>query len=261
MFTRLSSLFAWMASVLGVLGISAAHLFADSYKSHIALGIFATTCAIMSGYVIWSVRSLQLKHYPKGYIPVATFVRYTTTDGKQIVYEAFRQIQVKHAFLTEIEHRYSWSGTKRPTITSTLQTIGPTAKDEKTGWDVVPVKFRHPRYYNDTEIVHLRSTLDDSDEKSETYCNIRIDHPTRMLQFRIELLHCSKPNHGNMIAHIERRLETLSAASEPWEPIDKIQFNVTSRSFEHLIADPNPGYQYRIRWDRPIVNGRKLARN
>ena len=192
MFKRISSFFVWLASCLGILGVSATNLFADAYKAHIALGIFAATCILISGYAIWAIRCWQKKHYPKGYVPIATFVRYTTTDGKQIIYEVFRQIQVKHAFLTEIEHRYGWTGTKQPTITSTLQTIGPTAKDAATGWDVVPVKFQSARYFNDTEIVHLRSTLDDSDEKSEPFCNIRIDHPTRLLQFRIELLHCSK---------------------------------------------------------------------
>jgi hypothetical protein len=258
MWKKLSQLAGAIAFLLTVLGVSAANLFVDAYKAHLALGVFVLTCMAVAIYSIWAIHTWQKATYPKGYIPVATFVRYTTTDGKQIVYETFRQIQVKHAFLTKIDHRYSWTGTKPPVIVSTLQTVGAVSKDTATGWDVVPVVFAHPRYYNDTEIVHLRSTLDDSDEKSSTLCSLLIEHPTKLAQFRIELLHCGKPVHAGMTAYIERRLKTSTSTASGFDVIDTVKFNVTSRSFEYLLANPEPGYYYQIRWDRP-ANGRGSA--
>lgn len=246
---RISKFSAFIVALLSVLGVSAANLFTEAYRSHIALGVFVITCSVVAGYAIWTMRGWQKTHYPKGYLPVATFVRYTTTDGKQIVHETFRQIQIKHAFLSKIVHRYTWSGTKPPSITSSLQQLGPPKRDLVTHYDVVDVRFPNPRYYNDTEIVHLRSTMDDSDEKSQTYCALLIEYPTKIVQFRVELLHCGRPHHAGMTAHIERRLQTAPSAS--FEEVDTVKFNITSRSFEYLLANPDPGYHYQIRWDRP----------
>lgn len=250
---RLSDFGAFIVATLSVLGVSAANLFAESYKAHVALSVFAFTCLVVAGYAIYTMRNWQKTQYPKGYLPVATFVRYTTTDGKQIVHETFRQIQIKHAFLTKIDHRYSWTGSKPVAITSSLQQLGIAKRDPITKNDVVDVHFLHPRYYNDTEIIHLRSTMDDSDERSQTYCSLLLEYPIKIVQFRVELLHCGRPNHAGMTAYIERRLQT--APTSNFEPLDTVQFNLTSRAFEHLLANPEPGYHYRIRWDRP-TNGK-----
>lgn len=257
MFKALGPFLAWLASLLGIAGVSIANLLDDPDKSSLALAIFVVLCLLLFANLVWAIRCWQKQHYPKGYIPISTFVRYTTTDGKQVVYETFRQIQIKHAFLTGIEHRYKWSGSNPPVFTSKLQSVGSSDKDAKTGWDVVTLKFQQTRYLNDTEVVHLLSTLDDSDEKAETYCNSRIEHPLRLLHFRVELLHCSRPAHAGMIAHIERKKTTHAPGK--WEPIDKVQFNLSSRSFEYMITDPEPEYQYCIRWDRPAINGKKPA--
>jgi hypothetical protein len=242
---------AFIVALLSVLGISAANLFAEAYKAHVALAVFVVTCLVVAGYAVWTMREWQNKKYPKGYLPVATFVRYSTTDGKQITHETFRQIQIKHAFLTKIAHRYNWTGSKPAIITSSLQQLGSPQKDPLTQYDVLDVKFLHPRYYNDTEIVHLRSTMDDSDEKSQTYCRLLIEYPTKLLQFRVELLHCIRPICAGMTAHIERRLQT--APSAPFELLESVKFNLISRSFEHLIANPESGFHYQIRWERPVL--------
>lgn len=253
MWKKLSGFASFIVALLGVIGVSAANLFEDAYKSHIALLIFALTCVVVLLYAVWTLRQWQKTQYPKGYVPVATFLRYTTTDGKQIVYETFRQIQVKHAFLSRIENRYSWTGSKPPVVTSSLQKISAARKDAVTGWDVVDVIFAYPRFYNDTEIVHIRSTLDDSDEKSQTFCSLIMEYPSKLAQFRIELLHCGKAAHAGMTAFIERRLATSTTGV--FEQVDTVKFNITSRSFEYLLANPDPGFTYRIRWDRPS-NGR-----
>jgi len=237
-------------ALLGILGISGSSLWGDAYKSHVALAAWVITCGILLVYGVFTLRRFQTAKYPTGYIPVATFVRYSTTDGKHLVHETFRQIQIKHAYLSKVAHKYMWTGTKPPTITSSLQRLGTTVwKDVETNYDAIDVHFQHTRYFNDTEILHLRSTVDDSDEQSETFCSLFIDHPIKVAHFRVELLHCGKPAHSAMCAHIERRGRNDMTSS--YEPIERVQFDITSRSFEYLLPNPEPGYYYRIRWDRP----------
>lgn len=239
------------SAIAGLSGVSLFGFIDDAPKAHIALIAFVLTCAIIAAQAVSAIRKWQRTHYPKGYVPVATFLRYSTIDGKQVVHETFRQIQIKHAFLTKIDHRYFWTGSKPPTITSSLQKLGNTTKDPSTEYNVVEVAFPHARYFNDTEIVHLRSKMDDSDERSETFASLLIEYPTKLINFRVELLHCGKPSHASMVAYIERRLK--GAMSAPYEQLATVTFDITSRCFEYLLPNPEPGFNYRIRWDRPRV--------
>lgn len=238
-----------IGGVLGILGLSVNSVLGSAYEAHVAFAAIAVTCLILLWYVAWRVRKWQQTIYPKGYRATSTFVRYSTTDGKSIVHETFRHIQIKHTYLSEIEHRYRWSGTKPPVITSHLQSIGSEKLDEATGFNVRCVKFERPKFYNDTEVVHLRSVLDDSDEKSQTYVSLLIDLPTTVIQFRVELLHCVKVSHAGMKARIGRRRQT--DRGDEFEPIGEVDFDVNSRAFDYLLKHPDPGYEYRMRWDRP----------
>lgn len=239
------------AAVLGLVGVSFNSLFGKAYESHIALAALIATCFFGLVYVYLRVRRWENSIYPKGYKPIATFVRYSTTDGKNIIHETFRQIQVKRTYLSEIEHRYKWTGSKKPIITSHLQALGAESLDESTGFNIRKVIFERPKFCNDTEVVHLRSSLDDSDEKSDTHVSLLVDLPTTIVQFRIELLHCAKPAHASMNAIVERKRGTVMRSE--YERIAEVRFDMTSRSFEYLLKYPEPGYEYRIRWDRPPV--------
>lgn len=236
-------------AALGILGVSANSLLGGAYEAHVAFVAILVTCLIVLGYVFWRVRCWQKSIFPKGYRPISTFVRYSTTDGKSITHETFRHIQIKHTFLSKIEHRYSWSGTKPPVVSSDLQSIGSEEVDTATGFNVRRVHFEKPRFYNEAEVVHLRSVCDDSDEKSSPYVSMLIDTPTTFIHFRVELLHCSKAAHGGMKAAIERKLQTKSG--DVFEKLGEVAFDVNSRSFSHLLKHPEAGYVYRMRWDRP----------
>lgn len=185
---------------LGILGVSANSLTGSAYESHVALGAVTITCLVVLAYVYWRVREWQKTVYPKGYRPISTFVRFSTTDGKSIVHETFRHIQIKHTFLAKIDHRYRWTGTKPPVVSSHLQSIGNENFDAATGFNVRGLHFERPRFYNETEVVHLRSVCDDSDEKSQTFVALLVDLPTTLVHFRVELLHCAKVAHGGMVA-------------------------------------------------------------
>ena len=236
-------------ALLGILGVSINSVMGSAYEAHVAFGAIAITCIVVLGYVAWRVRVWQQTIYPKGYRPISTFVRYMTTDGKSITHETFRHIQIKHTYLAKIEHRYNWSGTKAPVVSSDLQSLGAEAVDAATGFNVRCVHFERPRFYNETEVVHLRSECDDSDQMSSPFVSMLIDTPVTIIHFRVELLHCGKANHGGMKATIERKLQTKPG--DVFDRLGEVAFDVNSRSFSHLLKHPEAGYVYRMRWERP----------
>lgn len=240
-----------VAAVLGLIGVSINSIAGKAYESHIAVAAIGVTCITCLFYLFVRVRRWEGNVYPKGYKSIATFVRYSTTDGKTIIHETFRQIQIKHSYLTEIEHKYKWTGSKEPVISSHLQTLGPVSMDVATGSSVRKVKFERARFCNDTEVVHLRSTLDDADEKSETFVSLRLSMPITIVQFRVELLHCSKPQHANMVAVVERK--SCTVIRDDYERVATVPFDLTSRSFEYLLKHPEANFDYRLRWDRPAL--------
>lgn len=129
-----------------------------------------------------------------------------------------------------------------------MQSVGPAVLEETTGFHVRKVKFARPRFFNETEVIHLKSTMNDSDGSSEPYVAVLVDLPIAMIQFRVELLHCVKPQHSRMRAFFERKRQTINRSE--YEPVTSVPFDTTSRSFEYLLQNPEPGYEYRLRWER-----------
>lgn len=252
-------IFGNIGAIFGVAGVSLTYFIDKAYESHLAVAIILIACLLMLWYVYRAVKDWQRQVYARGYRPISTFVRYSTTDGKSITHETFRLIQVKHTFLVGIDHRYSWSGTKPAKISSQLQSVGDERFDAPTGFHVRSIRFEKPRFYNETEVVHIRSECDDSDEQSSTHVSLLIDLPVTLVQFRVELLHCTKSTHGGMKACVERRLQTSS--HQNYEKICDVTFDINTRSFEYLLKHPEAGYAYRMRWDRPALAVARRKKN
>lgn len=248
MWKTLSVIFA----VFGFLGVSLNSLSKNAFEAHIALAAFAVMCVSLGCYGFFAIRKWQKRIYSKGFRPIATFVRYSTTDGKVFTHETFRQIQIKLAYLSEIEHKYLWSGSSPPKVTSLMQTIGSPYLDAESGFQVRKVKFAQTRFFNETEVIHLKSSMDDSDGRSQPYVSLVVELPITLVQFRVELLHCMKPAHAGMTAFLERKLKTLTRSE--YELLRDVKFDLTSRAFECVLPNPEPGYEYRLRWDKPAIN-------
>lgn len=128
-------------------------------------------------------------------------------------------------------------------------------KQKNDGEDtIVELGFRETRYYNDTEIVHVEMQLDDSDQASQTFLGARVDHPMRLIHFRVELLHFCKPAHMAQKAILERRLMTANSSAQ-FSVCASVDFDQVSKAYEYLLVYPEPGYFYRLRWDRVLGNG------
>lgn len=244
------------SAIASLLGVSALSFLNDAYKSHLALGLFALALAFLTyrGYV--ALRGWQERIYPNGCLPIATFVRYSTSDGKTYFYEIFRHIQIKEAYKKSFKHRFFWTGSKEPIVSSLLQTASPVTTISSTNESEVELSFKEHRFYNDTEIVHVGMQIDDSDEKAQTFVCAAVHAPMRLLHFRVQLAHYNSSAHYSQCATLESRAISANENS-PFTPISTVKFDAASKSFEAMVPHPHPGNHYRLKWDR--LSTRKRA--
>jgi hypothetical protein len=244
--------FGNIASLAGIAGVSGTDLVGAQWKPWVALVAFISCMA----YIAWRARkafdTFSKQHYPRGYLPLSAFARYTTSDGCRITYELFRHIQIKKAYERVFRHHFFWSGSKDPVIRSDLQTVSSIRPIEGESMKEVVLTFPRIRMFNDVEVLHMRMELDDTDGKSSPYLAMNVEQPVRLLNFRVELLHANKTQHGK-IATITRR--PINKPAGKVEELGTVSFNTMTKSYSHQIADPEPGWNYRIEWVKP--NGAK----
>lgn len=238
-----------VGSVLcGVTGLSLFSFASDALKANIALGGFLLFLVFLGWKAQRTFNQVLGKTYINGYDKLSTFVRYSTSDGDNIQYETFRHIQNKHLLRDYIEHEFHWTGSKPPVITSCLQEIGPVEPVAGTTRSKVRVKFRRPILFNEVEVLHLRMEIDDTDHKSETRIGLLVREPTKLITFKAELLH-AKGKYNGATARILRSDIDKNNGNPP-KQIGTVKFDTVSKSFEHILPNPEPGFTYSLEWDR-----------
>ncbi|MFT8276608.1 hypothetical protein ACMSSJ_13855 [Kerstersia gyiorum] len=245
-----------VAVLATLLGVSATSFVDHSTKAWLAFFVVLATCAYICWRVyLWTKKSLTSR-YPNGYATLASFVRYTTGDGDNYVYELFRHIQIKLPVLRYFDHNFTWSGSCDPKIESELQETGdvkPRQNADGSAGSTVRLKFNEARLYNDSEIVHLKMNIDDSDQASSPHLAQSVMLPIRLLNFRVELLH-APPAYVRCVAKLSRR--PIAQAKAEYEHLRDIRFDPVTKSYSHQETNPEPGYEYKLSWDRPSIRKR-----
>lgn len=229
-------------------GLSLFTFASDPLKANIALGAFLLFLVFLGWRAQRTFNQVLDKTYLNGYETLSTFVRYSTSDGNKIQYETFRHIQNKVLVRDHMEHKFHWTGSKAPKITSCLQEIGEIQPVEDTAQSKVRINFKKPILFNEVEVVHLRMELDDSDHSSKTYVGLLVREPTKAITFKVELLH-SKDKFNGTYAKILRNDIDRNKGNPPKE-IESVQFDSVSKSFEYILPNPSPGYRYSLEWER-----------
>lgn len=233
-----------------VSGLSLFAFASDPYKANMALAAFLLLL-IFLGWKAWQTfNQLLEKTYPQGFVTLSTFVRYSTSDGNNIQYETFRHIQNKALVRDYIDHKFYWTGSKPPKISSCFQEIGGIQPVDGTAQSKVRVSFKKPILFNEVEVVHIRMEVDDSDHKSETYIGLFVREPTKAITFKVELLH-AKQKYNGAFAKILRNDIDKNKHNPPTE-IGLVKFDTISKSFEYILSNPQPGYRYSVEWERKM---------
>lgn len=187
------------------------------------------------------VRTFLLFKSEDGLHKFATYVRYSTVDGNIVDYEIHKYIQCKTFMIDKVKHRYHWTGSKKPVISSDLQHVVKTVENQGS-YDEIYLEFKKPLVYNDFCVTHVRMKIDDSDQHGKKYISIKITEPVQLLSFRIDLKH--------LVSYKNARV-TKSKANLPYPPdelITDIPFDQSTRSYEYIINNPDFGYHYKIDW-------------
>lgn len=243
----------WQILVVGsvltsITGVSLVTFASDPIKANIALATFLLFLIFLGWRAQRTFNQVLGKTYLHGYETLSTFVRYSTSDGNNIQYETFRHIQNKLLVRDHIEHKFYWTGSKPPKITSCLQEISEIQPVDGTSQSKVRVNFKKPILFNEVEVVHLRMDLDDSDHKSEPYVGLLVHEPTKAITFKIELLH-SKQKYNGAYAKIMCNDIDKNKGNPPKE-IGSVKFDTVSKSFEYILPNPKPGHRYSLEWER-----------
>lgn len=234
---------ASVASIIGLLVI----LFLDPMKATLAL----VAILVVMGAVLWKAyRVLNLyllAVHPKGHSSVATLQRYSTEDGTKIRFETYKYIQCRQLVMSNYPYQFNWTGTQRPRITSHFQQVRETTPGSAGEYDRVYLDFKSPLRFNDSTVIHVSMELDDSDRRSKTHLETKVMEPLQLLQWRVELRYVNA-RYAKTARVMKQAIDTI-VAPQPVQ-IGSVAFDKVSKSYEYHIVNPEPGYYYRLEWDR-----------
>lgn len=198
--------------------------------------------------IVYSALNAHVRaRYPEGYSRLSTFARYSTTDGKHVRYEVFRHIQCRQMLMSGFRHGYKWTGSRKPRITSDLQSVRTPVDGGASDYDHVELVFQRPLLYGDATVVHHAMEMDDSDGASAPHVEFRVHEPVQLIVWRVELRHL--PRQYRKEARVTRRRIDARFNARP-EHLAQVRFDALARGYEYHVTRPEPGYFYCLEWDR-----------
>lgn len=233
-----------LASIIGLIVLIVK---GDNVAAFIALGaiIFFISAVFTRVYLV-TKRFLE-RRYNDEFRKIASFVEFRTEDGDHYVCEWFKQVQFKRIIGSEYNHGFYWSGSKPPDIESDLQNVNGVSKTPEGHYDKVYLKLRKPLLYDESEMIHVRMNLDDSDDAALPYLETKVDEPIKLVSWRVELRH--KPDTFDEKALVKKK-KVEAQVSPTYDLITSVPFNHDSKSYTYKLIDPEPGYYYKIEWEK-----------
>ncbi|WP_281297822.1 hypothetical protein [Flavobacterium limnophilum] len=241
-FSKQFYFFASLASVIGLVLVFTN----DKHSVVIALAFFCLMLLIFTLsllYTLFKITGLNNNDFESK----STFVKYETSDCKNITFEIYKLIQSKKPILSDYSFNFKWSGSVIPTITSDLQeVINVMDLQDPTQYDKAILKFKKPVYYNDNQVIHFKALLNDVDRKSETFVSNRITQEVDIIHYRIILKYKAENYDTNAILE-KRKIDSINTN---FEKVTEIGFDSVTKSYEYHLLKPDLNFIYRIIWER-----------
>lgn len=236
--TSLSSL----ASIIGLIILG----FKETTNAIIALCFMCGGLLILLGCLIWGIFTFIRRNNENDHLKVSVFTKFETLDQTHSIFETYRVIQSKRLVLTKIEQNFKWSGTNLPKISSKLQDVHDVVINNHD-YDKAILFFRRPLLYNETGVVHFKAETDDFDNKAKPYLDYRVDTFVNIIHYRVILK--NKDDVFDKPAKVLRKAIN-SRTSNDYEEIGSITFDQKAKCYEYYLTNPEPGYFYRIQWEK-----------
>ena len=217
----------------------------DSVRIALYYILFAIT--IFTSYLVYSIYKI-FENIPGDYKNVATFVKYSTENGNDILFETYKIIQVKKPLITEFIYNFKWTGSTMPKISSDLQEVKDVVdvKDESK-YDKAILTLKNPAYYNQNIVLHFKAALDDTDKISKPHVEMRVTSGVSIIHYRIILL--NKPDGFSKNAILERK-KINSDVNISFTKVKEIPFDQLNKCYEYHLLNPKINHYYRIRWEK-----------
>lgn len=196
-----------------------------------------------------AINKAARNNYPKKFLDTSKRFSLKTQDGVIYTYDVYKHIQAKQLFMHSYSHGFKWSGTVYPKISTDFQKIGELRKNTKDSFDYQELEFDQVLLYDDTEVVHVRMILDDTDKRASPHIYTRVDSPINLIEWLIQLGHKDVTNAP--AAQIQRkRIGDHGGRSHEFEYYDSVPFDPVTKSYKYDLRKPKVGYFYQILWEK-----------
>lgn len=223
-------------------------LFSDTNKALIALAAIIISLVVLLASAWHVLNRFIKKEHPKEYIKLSQFMRYECSSNTHGVFDEYRLIQSKRPVLSSVDFGFDWTGSNPPVISSQLQKCdGKIYKTPQNEYDKVILKLTNPLLYNEATVIHVHAETDDIDGKAKPFLYTKIDEPSSLVSFSVVLTYKESNTHEQ--AELQRKKIDGSNATE-FETIKTIEFNPNTKSYNYILADPEVGYFYRLKWTK-----------
>lgn len=210
----------------------------------------AMLCIFLSSIlfaILLALRNFIISHFKDDYRRVSSFYVYEEDQKGVSTFEMYRLIQCKRILLTGVPYKYKWTGGSTPKITSNHQKIKKEKVGKKDEWDEVTLKFAKPLTFNESTVLHVKTDNKDLNNKAKPWIECKLETPIEFMHFRILLSYKEKDYSDPAI--FERKRINANMNNE-FETIDRISFNKTYMQYSYSCMNPEPGYYYRLRWEK-----------
>ena len=182
------TLLFWLAILSGISSIAGFFVALSSDQSKVVSVLIAIIVFLVALLLsVWyAIHKIVHKEFDRGYIKLSFFTKCEYVNQNHIIYDGYRLIQSKRAFLPSIKWAFKWSGSKQPIISSTLQDCDDKIiENTSNDYDHVVLKFKKALSYNESAVVHFHANMDDVDNTAQPYLDVRIEEPISVVDFRV----------------------------------------------------------------------------
>ncbi|WP_405343609.1 hypothetical protein [Fibrobacter sp.] len=225
-------------------------LFVDKpWAVYVALSFVCLSLILFVVAFLYLVSKRAENKYPEGFKRIASFCFYRTEDCENITCTTKRIIQSKSLCLSEIEHKFKWTGRRLPEVTAGKHKVVSKVTANNSGdydFDVAKIKLAEPLLYDESSVICVKTVVNDSDQVSKPFLGTMVEHPVGHLVFSILLGY--KPDSFTEPATLHRK--KLKCDLAEFEFVEEIPFDTKHKRYYAEYENPEIGYLYKIEWKR-----------
>ena len=216
----------------------------------LTVGLAITVITIVLTLFSWSTRTFTSSE-DKDFIVNRISSKLVRLGDNKYEFDLYKDIQSRVPVLTVIDTRFKWTGDKVDSnmvkVTSVTHDTERIRVDDE-GYDTIKLLFKSPLYYKQAFTCHYKLTnLTDKVTPAEQYLSqmVKSNETISLISFDVVLKDVSA-NH-NKEAVLQKKKETAPSGAK-YQEIDKVPFDVDSKSYHCDLPNPDSGYDYRLYW-------------